>query len=339
MSFEYVKELPKKNYLCSMFDRMRRICLVFVNVVFVFSLYAQQSDSLQIDIKTHQDKTAVLRKTKSIKPFYSVELSDSICETSGLIYWNDAFWTHNDSRDKHLYQLDTSDGRIVKSLLLTDIVNTDIEEISQDDNYIYLADVGNNQSGVRNDLHVLRINKDSLFTNQMLIDTIWFTYEDQYIKNRLKDIPTDYDCEAFVAIGDSLYLFTKQWKRQGCKVYVLPAFPGRHIAHLYDSLNVKGMITGCVYLIEYRELILCGYSKSLHPFICLFYGFQDHQFFSAGKSKIRLKLSFHQVEAISTADGKVFYFTNEQFKRSLIRIPAKLHKVDLSPFLPDIIAD
>ena len=61
-----------------MFDRMRRICLVFVNVVFVLGIYAQQSDSLQINKKNRQDKTAVLRMSKSIKPFYTVELSDML---------------------------------------------------------------------------------------------------------------------------------------------------------------------------------------------------------------------------------------------------------------------
>lgn len=322
-----------------MFDRMRRICLVFVNVVFVLGIYAQQSDSLQINKKNRQDKTAVLRMSKSIKPFYTVELSDSLFETSGLIYWNHALWTHNDSRDKHLYRLDTSDGRIIDSFLLADIVNTDIEEISQDDNFIYLADVGNNQSGIRNDLHVLRIKKESLFTNHIIIDTIWFVYEDQYVKNSFADLPTDYDCEAFVVIGDSLYLFTKQWKHLGSKVYVLPAYSGRHIAHVYDSLNVNGLITGSVYFAERNQLILCGYSKSLRPFICMFYGFKGRDFFSAGKRKIRLRLAFHQVEAVTTSDGKVFYLTNEKFKRSLIRIPAKFHKIELSPFLPDKIDD
>ena len=59
------------------------------------------------------------------------------------------------------------------------VENSDWEEISQDDGYIYLGDFGNN-TGDRTDLHILRVEKSSLKSGKPSIDTIWYTYSDQY---------------------------------------------------------------------------------------------------------------------------------------------------------------
>src|SRR6187431_619171 len=52
----------------------------------------------------------------SLTPTQLGILSDTIKETSGLIFWNGYLWTHNDDTDTTLYAIDTATGRIVKRI-------------------------------------------------------------------------------------------------------------------------------------------------------------------------------------------------------------------------------
>ena len=273
---------------------------------------------------------------KTIHPLQSKTLSPRLSESSGLIYWEHSLWTHNDSRDIYLYSLDTSNGTILDSIALQGIVNTDIEEISQDENYIYLLDAGNN-SATRSDLHILKISKKSLLQRQPKIDTLWFSYEDRYELKTTTSNTSDFDCEAFIIAGDSIYLFTKQWKQQGSKMYALPNEVGNHTAQLRDSILNIGLLTGVVYLAELNRLVFCGYNLNLQPFLLLLYDFEGHDFFGGSQRKIKINLPFHQIEAITSKDGKRVYLTNETFKRAGIEVPAQWHVIDLIDldFIPE----
>lgn len=107
---------------------------------------------------TVNDGSCLYKKFK-IKPEYSIKLSDSIHETSGLIAFDTLLWTHNDDHDKTIYGLDSL-GKIRKKIVLDEVVNHDWEEISQDGTHIYIGDFGNNASGNRTDLHILKIEKN-----------------------------------------------------------------------------------------------------------------------------------------------------------------------------------
>ena len=107
------------------------------------------------------------------------ELNAALVETSGLIFWNNTLWSHNDDTDIKLYSVDTATADTIHSYVLKNTVNTDWEEISQDANYVYVGDFGNNANGNRTDLHILRVEKNSLLVNAPVIDTIWFSYSNQ----------------------------------------------------------------------------------------------------------------------------------------------------------------
>jgi len=268
-----------------------------------------------------------------IKPKYSVKLDAILKETSSLIQSDSLFWTSNDDTDTALYAIDYK-GLIQNKIQLKNVTNTDWEEISQDSDYFYIGDFGNNVSGNRRDLQILRVEKKSLLQNNPKIDTLSFSFSNQtdYTKNKFN--ATNFDCEAFIVSGDDIYLFTKQWKEKKTSVYVIPKIPGKHVAKLKESYNVKGLITGATYLPEKKLLVLAGYSSFLSPFIYLFYGYGDTGFFSGNKRKIKIALRFHQVEGISTQDGLHYYLTNENFsKKPIINIPQQLHEFDLSAFL------
>ncbi|MES2239952.1 MAG: T9SS C-terminal target domain-containing protein [Bacteroidota bacterium] len=272
-------------------------------------------------------------KSAKIKPVFTTKLSDSIIETSGLISFDNLLWTHNDDTDTTIYGLDTL-GKIKKKINLKNVINTDWEEISQDNNYLYVGDFGNNYRGNRTDLHILRIEKKSFLLNTPVIDTIAFSYSNQTDFSPQKPNTTDFDCEAFVVSKDSIYLFTKQWTSTKTSIYALPKQAGKHIAQLNETLDVKSLVTGATYLEEKKLIALCGYSKMGKTFIYLLYDFKNQDFLSGIKRKIKLKLPFHQIEGITTKDGNLFYLTNELFiKKPIANNPQQLHYFDLSKYL------
>ena len=283
---------------------------------------------------TENDGSCLYRDT-SVTPTLTVTLSDSLAETSGLIHWNDFLWTHNDNNDTRLYRLDTLTGGINESYQLGTNDNTDWEDIAQDKDYIYIGDFGNNASGNRTDLHILRIDKSTLNAGEPVIDTLFFSYSDQIDFQPADANNTDYDCEAMLVIEDSIFLFTKQWISGQTAVYSFPKTPGTHTADLRDHFNVQGLITGAACHPSTGVVALCGYNVLLPPFIYLLFDFEGTRFFSGNVRRIDIPPSFLQIEGITTFDGVKYYLTNESFTW-FPTILQQLHVIELGPYLyPD----
>ncbi len=271
-------------------------------------------------------------KTIKIKPVSSVFLSDSIAETSSLVFFDNLLWTTNDDSDPTLYGMDTN-GSIKKKITIEGLKNKEWEEITQDNEYLYLGDFGNNYKGNRRDLRILKIEKKALQTAKPKIDTIAFTYADQTNFEVEKPNKTNFDCEAFITLKDSLYLFTKRYKDGKTSVYSLPKTPGKQLAKLIQTYNIKGLVTGASYFEEKNKIALSGYNKYLKPFVMLLDGFENYHFFDGRKQKIKLKLCFQQIESICTTDGLHYFLTNEKFSRKpFINHLQQLYYLDLSGF-------
>lgn len=269
----------------------------------------------------------------SVSPSRTIQLSELLAETSGLILWDGYVWTQNDNLDTTIYGLDPVTAEIKKSYKLEGVVNKDWEEIQQDNEYIYIGDFGNN-TGDRTDLCILRINKPSLKSGASVIDTIWFSYSDQLDFHPKDAQQTDFDCEAFIVLKDSIYLFTKQWISAHTGLYSLPKVPGSYVARKINSYDTQGLITGATYMDSYDLVVLCGYTSLLHPFLWLLYDYIGDNFFSGNKRRITVSLPFHQVEGITTLDGMNYYVSNEAFYfQPAANSPQKLHLFDLKKIL------
>ena len=266
-----------------------------------------------------------------LKPISTLELPKIIPETSGLLLWNHQLWTQNDGgNDNSIFAMDTLTGKVLNSYHLKATINHDWEEISQDQDYLYVGDFGNNACGCRTDLNILRVSKKSLLANNPKVDSIQFSYPNQLSVSPQKGNQTEFDCEAFVVLRDSIYLFTKQWSSGKTSLYALPKIPGKYQAHYNGSLDVKGLVTGAVYIESKKMIALCGYTKFFQTFMYLLYDFRGNEFFSGNKRKMSLALSFHQVEGITSTDGKKFYLSNEQFSRPpYFSNPQQLHIIQL----------
>lgn len=297
------------------------------------------SPLMNFNIEVIKNNECAFYSTDSVSPDESFDLDSALHETSGLIFWDNQLWTHNDNADINLYSLDTLNGNYIKSFPLTGTLNIDWEEIAQDDEYVYIGDFGNNSSGNRTDLKILRVRKNSIRFGTVKIDTINFSYSDQTNFSSAGANKTDFDCEAFIISSDSIYLFTKQWTTKGTNLYSLPKNPGTYIAEKKSSYDIDGLITGATYLRTERLIALCGYSSRIDPFIYLLYDFNGSDFFGGNKRKIFIPLSFYQIEGIATKDGLKYYLSNEYLSYySLVTVSQKLHIVDLSSYVGDYLA-
>jgi len=276
-------------------------------------------------------------RSESVRPTASVTLSAEAEETSGLIKWNNVLYTHNDNTDHNLYALDSISGVVLKVIPLTGSTNQDWEEIAEDNEYIYIGDFGNNVSGNRTNLNILKISKASILAQDPKLEQINFSYSNQTNFATLANNSTDFDCEAMVVSKDSIYLFTKQWASKKTSVYTLPKTQGTYIAKLKNSYDVSGLITGATYLEDKRLIVLSGYSGLVQPFFYLLYDFTGDNFFSGNKRKITMgSLSFHQAEGIATSNGLDYFVSNEHLaQKPFVNIAQKLHRFNLSPYLAE----
>jgi len=264
-------------------------------------------------------------------PTYSVSIPDTIMESSGLVWYNERYWSHNDDTDPNWYALDSLTGAILDTLQWNGLSNFDWEEIQQNEQYFFIGDIGNN-SGNRTDLKIFRIPKTAANAFDLSsVDTIAFHYEDQLDFNNVSN-DHDFDCEAFLVDEDSVYLFTKCWASQTTSLYSFANAVGEHTAVKRATWDAQGMITGAHRLPGENHIALVGYNSMLQPFVVLLYDFQGTQFLGANKRKISLGMPFHQMEAICSADGLHYYLTNEKVVQGFT-VPAQWHQWDATSFL------
>ncbi len=264
-------------------------------------------------------------KRKHITPTKKINIESKIHEGSGLIAWNGNLWTHNDSGDPSLFSLDTLTGRIVNEYKLIGIKNNDWEDLSQDENYFYIGDFGNN-SHTKNTLNIHKINKQELLKGNPKIESITFSWPE--IINDKKNKKSNFDCEAMAIIGDSIYIFTKEWKKNHCtQVFSLPKKTGFYCANYRATLKTKVLVTGASYNETKKKLVLCGYNIIAKPRLLVFLEIDNSNLF--GKRAIRFKtrkLAFTQMEGIGSFDGTTYFTINENFDFLFFHTLQGLHK-------------
>lgn len=239
-------------------------------------------------------------------------LPETVAETSGLLAYNGKLITHNDSGNAaELYELDPATLQITRTITVANVMNTDWEDITQDAQFIYIGDIGNN-NGDRRDLKILKIAKSDFDSSETVTAAeITFSYEDQTDFETVTD--SDFDAEALFAMGNSLIVLTKQWQQQGTVAYRMPKTPGTFSAARLDSYQVDGLVTGATYDEGNSQLFLVGYSQLLAPFFVNISGANTNAVFGGVQTKLNLAIGVAQVEAITyTFDGQ-FYITSEEF--------------------------
>ena len=252
-----------------------------------------------------------------------ISLSKKIDETSGLEIIDGQFITHNDSGDEaKLYYLDKK-GVIVHERNLHGAKNNDWEDITKDEDYLYVANMGNNLDNRKN----LSIFKVPIDTSNDQLEVIEFNYPEQ-IKFITLEKSSQYDAEGLIAIDENLIIFTKNKLKKITEIYSLPKTAGKYEAKKIGSLNTQSIITGADYDSKTKLLALTG-SLSFKGDEYYILKIEDFDLESNKDFKINMyeiPIGKTQVEAIKIIDSNTFWITSEDEASST---SARLMKIKL----------
>ncbi|MBU87310.1 MAG: hypothetical protein CMC53_04400 [Flavobacteriaceae bacterium] len=252
-----------------------------------------------------------------------ISLSKKIDETSGLEIIDGQFITHNDSGDEaKLYYLDKK-GVIVHERNLHGAKNNDWEDITKDEDYLYVANMGNNLDNRKN----LSIFKVPIDTSNDQVEEIEFNYPEQ-VKFITLEKSSQYDAEGLISIDENLIIFTKNKLKKITEIYTLPKTAGKYEAKKIGSLNTQSIITGADYDSKTKLLALTG-SLSFKGDEYYILKIEDFDLESNKDYKINMyeiPIGKTQVEAIKIIDSNTFWITSEDEASST---SARLMKIKL----------
>ena len=273
---------------------------------------------------------------EKLQPVFKFNLPSILSENSGMIFWDNLLWQHNDSGgEAAIYGLDTVTNTIIKKVSVKNGFNIDWEDIAQDENYIYIGDFGNNQNGGRPQLTIYKLAKADiqLLTGNVSINAeiINFTYEDQPAVPVIgASNATNFDCEAMIALDDKIFLFTKQWNGNKTILYELNNSKNTQVAKIKDSLVVDGLITGAAISNEKERIALTGYTRTGIRFLYLLHGFLGDEFFKGKKQKFILS-GFAQTESVTFINEGYIYLGSE----ALMMIKQRLEMLNINNYFTD----
>ncbi|HEY5688183.1 MAG TPA: T9SS type A sorting domain-containing protein [Yeosuana sp.] len=259
-----------------------------------------------------------------------------VSQSSGVIYYNNKIITHNDSGGANaLYEMDPTSSVVTRTVTISNASNVDWEDITQDDNYIYIGDIGNNY-GNRTDLKIYKISKaDYDASNSVSAETINFSYANQTNFTWNLDT-TPWDAQSLISIdANNLLIISKNWDTYVAQAYLVPKTPGTFdlsalSSTLYDTSYPNDLINGGTYNPLTNKVVLIGYTWNtstfdvLQPFIYECSGFTGNDVFSGNNNRYDISSSFprEQTEAIDFMDENTYYVTSEYYSETYMGFTA-----------------
>ena len=258
----------------------------------------------------------------------TVKLHEKLKEISALEYEDGHFWGLNDSGgEAEIYKFNSETGKIVQTVSIANATNRDWEEMTMNDDYIFIGDFGNNE-GKRKDLTVYYIKRSEIGNGaqeSLNAQKIEFNYPEQTNFNP-GNRKTDFDCEAMFYYNGKLHLFTKEWTNLATTHYTLEIKSGKQQAKKIETFKTNYLVTGAHIdanpISNTNGFYFIGYTQDGFAFISGFGAPKkgSDKFFQDKTNKFSLPLGFTpqvgQVEGISTKPEKpsVICYSNEDFK-------------------------
>ena len=240
----------------------------------------------------------------------SIVLPRVINETSGLEILNEVFVTHNDSGGEPSLYFFNLDGDIINSIKLYeesfwDSYKNDWEDVTADEDYIFIANTGNN-FGNRDNLNIIKVK-----TNNFSIDgKIDVAYKDQetFIPRRKHK----YDAEALFLIEDKIAILSKDRENQFTDLYLIDKESNsRQILESKITYDVNSLITGGDYNEKLSLLALVSYNSEGNQYLILFEDFSLRNLAENKFKKITIPIEKAQIEGIKIIDNSTFWITSE----------------------------
>ena len=240
-----------------------------------------------------------------------IVLPKIINETSGLEFYNNNFITHNDSGGEPSLYVFNEMGEVIETIGLNknpdfEIENNDWEDITNDNEYLFVADTGNN-FGNRDNLNIIRVSKGTDFMVDGIIEISYSDQESFFPRPKHK-----YDAEAIIVIEDKLALFSKDRENLNTDLYLVDKNQnGSQILTSEVSYNVNTLITGGDYDEDRNLLALVSYNSKGNQYLVLFENFKLNNLENNTFKKFKIPLEQAQIEAVKIIDEKTFWVTSE----------------------------
>lgn len=240
-----------------------------------------------------------------------IVLPKIINETSGLEFYNNNFITHNDSGGEPSLYVFNEMGEVIETIGLNknpdfEIENNDWEDITNDNEYLFVADTGNN-FGNRDNLNIIRVSKGADFMVDGIIEISYSDQESFFPRPKHK-----YDAEAIIVIEDKIALFSKDRENLNTDLYLVDKNQnGSQILTSEVSYDVNTLITGGDYNENRNLLVLVSYNSKGSQYLILFEDFELNNLENNTFKKFKIPLEQAQIEAVKIIDEKTFWVTSE----------------------------
>lgn len=244
----------------------------------------------------------------------------AVLEESSGLYCDQARQTFsiNDSGNAPVIYQIAPKGNISAEYPLK-VKNKDWEALTGDDNYFYVGDIGNN-NGQRKHLEIHKISKADLGQGDTASIEVSYAANKPQLNESLNH---DFDGEALVAVNDHLVLFSKSWKTDLLRVYLLDKSQlKQHVKPTVTVANMPGVITGADYDPINRQYILVGYPSKRVGFGDPFMVILSDEFVLLEHFQLP---GYGQVEGVCRHSSGEIWFTQE----GSILSSAKLVKIRL----------
>ena len=240
-----------------------------------------------------------------------IVLPKIINETSGLEFYNNNFITHNDSGGEPSLYVFNEMGEVIETIGLNknpdfEIENNDWEDITNDNEYLFVADTGNN-FGNRDNLNIIRVSKGPDFMVDGIIEISYSDQESFFPRPKHK-----YDAEAIIVIEDKIALFSKDRENLNTDLYLVNKnMNGSQILTSEVSYDVDTLITGGDFDEDRNLLALVSYNSNGNQYLLLFENFELNNLEKNTFKKFKIPLEQAQIEAVKIIDEKTFWVTSE----------------------------
>jgi hypothetical protein len=290
----------------------------FITLFFTFLLSAQSV----IKVELPQVETVELEAYTSFD-FAEIDESSAIVKSR---YWDDVYWTLNDSGSLNKIYPITSQGEILRAewysqkeggIFVANAANVDWEDMTTDDKgNLYISDLGNN-SNARRDLVIYQV-KDP-YPEFTATTTACNEYRVSYPNQ--KNFPAakkNFDCEAIFWVNNQLFVLSKHRDDTYTNLYRVDTSQKQSELFLMETFDIGGMVTAAEANDDGSMLAVLTYNS-----VWIFQ--KENGSYFQGKIKW-LPIKAKQCEAICFKNDKELMITNEQ-KEIFLLPTSKLYEV------------
>ncbi len=272
--------------------------------------------SSSISIHCHSPVPEEDKHKHNLEPVQKLPRELKECSGMAALGKNIFIALNDDGNKPNLYVFSNDKANETRTVKIAGVENNDWEEMAADEEYLYIGDFGNN-GGTRRNLMIYRVRKEDVMTKDKVVpEKIMFRYEGQ---TKFNDSNRhNFDCEAMVCVGDSIFLFSKNRGNFKTDLYGFSKIPGNYEARQLGSFDALGLITGADYRTDHSggELILVGYNekwKSYKPFLIHFTNFTGNDFFTGESNRFSFDQTL-QTETVIFHNTHEVYLSNEEEK-------------------------